>query len=318
MATVWGLVRALLDREWDPNEWQAYCLELLTVHYGVHVQPIPDRDRGDGGLEAYVANESTAFQCYAPENPFTMNLQTQAQIDKIRKDTKKLLDEEDRTCDLIGAGQVINQWVLLTPAYESKRIIEYANKRTTQILERAVVPRWLGDEFRISVHDDSLFAAARNTLTGSRRHRLSIATDATDLDKMRNQNKIPTGIEKTLTDKFVVDPQLRASDRKLAGYLDANLRDYFRGAQELDRLARDAPSAHRELIKCSEVIFGGLARELAMAEERPTVVVGAIEAKLTNILEKEVPGFGLDLNSLLARYFIASWWVQCPLEFDPV
>lgn len=306
------------DRDWDPNDWQAYCLELMTVHYGVRVQPVPDRDRGDGGLEAYVASESTAFQCYAPENPYTLASQTDSQINKIRLDTKKLVDDSQRTSRLIGPGRVINEWVLLTPTYESKRIIEYAHKRSVEVLSKSLTSSWIGDDFRISVHDDSLFAAARNTLAGARRHQLSVETEATDLQFLRNQKLIPAGIEKVLTDKFLVDPQLKASERKLAGYLDENLKDYFRGAQELERLSRDAPSVHKMVTKCSEVIFSGLARDLAMAEGRPTVVVGSIEDKLKATLHAEVPSFGVDLLNLLARYFIASWWVQCPLEFDAV
>ena len=57
-------------RDLDSNEWQAYCLELLTIHYGVRVQTFPDRVNGDGRLEAWVSDEVTAFQCYAPESPF--------------------------------------------------------------------------------------------------------------------------------------------------------------------------------------------------------------------------------------------------------
>lgn len=304
------------DRDWDPNDWQAYCLELLTVHYGVQVQPIPDRDRGDGGLEAYVASESTAFQCYAPEDPYSVDSQTTSQISKIRTDTNKLLTNAQQTCRLIGPGRLIEEWVLLTPAYESKRIIEYANRRSAEILASPAAPPWLGDKFRISIHDETLFPAARDTLTGARRHRLSVESDIADLEILREQSKIPQGIEEVLTNKFIIDPQLKANNRRLSAYLDENLKDYFRGAQELERLSRDVPSAHRQVTRCAEVIFSGLARELAMAEGRPTVVVGAIEEKLRNILAQEVPGFGIDLLNLLARYYIASWWVQCPLEFD--
>ena len=60
----------MAGRDWDPEEWQVHCQDLLLAQYGVRVQIIPDRDSGDGGLEAYVSDESIAFQCYAPEDPF--------------------------------------------------------------------------------------------------------------------------------------------------------------------------------------------------------------------------------------------------------
>lgn len=305
-----------MARNWDPNEWQTYCQELLTTHYGVQVQLVPDRDRGDGGLEAYVASLATAFQCYAPDNPFTVGSQTDAQMDKIRTDTKKLIDQPERTIRLIGQGNVINEWVLLTPAYESKRLVEYANTRASAILSKRDSNPWCGETFRISIHDDSLFPIAKAALFGIRRNELSIESDPIDVSRLRGIGQIPEGIEKVLNDKLIVDPRLAASPQMLERYLDANLRDYFRGSQELERLSREVPSVHRAANKCAEIVFDGLARYLAEADGRPIVVVGSIEDKLKDVLTTEVPGLRVDLVMLLARYFIASWWVQCPLQFD--
>ena len=183
--------------------WQAHCQELLTTHYGIRVQIIPDRDGGDGGMEAYVADDGTLFQCYVPDNPYTVTQQTESQKAKIRTDTKKLLDDPARIVRLIGAGNKVTQWVLLTPAFESAALIEYANTRSARVFGLAELLDWRGDTFRISVHDDSLFAAARAALAGTGTAPLGVGTPAVDLDRLRD-----TGSNR---------------DRSRGGFLDAKL-----------------------------------------------------------------------------------------------
>ncbi|WP_313546699.1 hypothetical protein [Leifsonia aquatica] len=77
------------------------------MHYGVKVQLIADRTNGDGGLEAFVASEGIAFQCYAPQDPLTIEAQTSGQKRKITTDTQKLIDHSERTVKLIGKGAQI-------------------------------------------------------------------------------------------------------------------------------------------------------------------------------------------------------------------
>lgn len=109
----------MTGRKWDPIEWQSHCQELLAAAYGVRIQFIPDRDGGEVDLEAYAADEATAFQRYAPVDPFSRPAQTKAQQDKIWDDTKKLIDKPGQTLRLIGAGNCIKEWVLLTHTWAS-------------------------------------------------------------------------------------------------------------------------------------------------------------------------------------------------------
>jgi len=304
-------------REWDPEEWQAYCEELLTVHYGVRVQIVPDRGQGDGGLEAYVADECIAFQCYAPESPFSLDAQTAAQRNKIRTDTKKLIDHPDRTQRLIGAGRTIREWVLLTPSFEDKALVVYANDRSLEVRRLASEQAWCDPLFRVSVHDDSLFAIARAHLLGGRQGgRIAVDSPRVNLDEVRQSGDLDLGIEATLDEKLVADSNLARSPRLFGAYKEEVLRDYFRGGAELARLARDVPSVHKSANECADIVFDGLARSLAEADGRPVVVVGAIQEKLQRVMEGRMPALTLDLIILLSRYFVASWWIQCPLQFD--
>lgn len=109
----------MTGRERSPIEWQYHCQQLLAAPYGVRVQIIPDRDGGHGGLEAYVADEATASQRYAPVDPFPLPAQTKVQRDNTWADTKKLIDKPEQTLRLIGAGNCIKEGEMLTHTWAS-------------------------------------------------------------------------------------------------------------------------------------------------------------------------------------------------------
>jgi hypothetical protein len=304
------------ERAWDPNEWQSYCQDLLTVHYGVRVQLVPDRGQGDGGLEAYVADERIAFQCYASESPFSLDAQTTAQKGKILTDTKKLIDHPERTTGLIGTGRTIREWVLLTPAYEDKALVIYANKRSIEVRRLAALQAWCDPDFRISIHNDSLFAIAKARLLGGYDGKIALASPRVDIEALRVAADYEPGIEATLDDKLVADLNLAQSPRLLGAYKEEVIKDYFRGGAELSRLAREVPSVYRAAHECADIVFDGLARSIAESDARPVVVVREIQAELRQIMEARLSSLSVDLIMLLSRYFVASWWIQCPLQFE--
>lgn len=310
------MLRGVTSRDWDPNEWQAHCLELLTVHYGVRVQVFPDRMQGDGGLEAFVSDESTAFQCYAPESPFGVAQQTEAQKNKIRADTKKLIDKPERTQKLIGEDCRIRQWVLLTPAFEDKDLVAYANSRSMTVRDLAAAHSWCAQDFRISIHDETLFAVARAKLMGAPSNRILPASNPVSVGALRASGVLTKTLDDTLNTKLLADPKIALSPQLGARYREETLADYFRGKIELNRLLREAASVHRSVTDCAEIVFTRIARSIAESDNRPLIVVKAIGDELASLIEARIPGLGRDLCMLLARFYIASWWIECPLQFE--
>lgn len=305
-------------RDWDPNEWQAHCVELLTVHYGVRVQIFPDRVHGDGGLEAYVAEEGIAFQCYAPESPFGVSQQTTAQRGKIRADTKKLVDKPKQTQELIGETNQIREWVLLTPAFEDKALVAYAAARALDVRKDAAGHSWCADGFRISIHDDSLFAVAKAKLLGAPANLIVPVSEPVDIDALRAAGEVAPTLDITLESKFGADRSVSTKPLLLAKYKEETLSDYFRGKVEMARLLREAGTVHQIVVECAEHVFSGLASSMAESDERPLIVVKYIRDQLSALIASRLPHLGRDLCDRLARFYVASWWIECPLQFEVV
>ena len=188
--------------------------------------------------------------------------------------------------------------------------------RSIEVRRLAEQQAWCDPEFRISVHNESLFAIAKAQLLGGYDGKLPLTSPRVDLNKLRQAEDYESGIEAILDEKLVADLNLAQSPRLLGQYKDEVLRDYFRGGAELSRLAREVPSVHRSANGCADIVFDGLARSLAESDARPAIVVREIQADLRKVMEVRLPSLSIELIVLLSRYFVASWWIQCPLQFE--
>jgi len=54
--------------QFDGDEWQEFIVQLLYLRYGTDLVEVPDKHKGDRGIEAFT-NDGCAFQCYSPESP---------------------------------------------------------------------------------------------------------------------------------------------------------------------------------------------------------------------------------------------------------
>ena len=54
-------------RDWKGDEWQEFALQLVQRRHGAeNVQVVPDKVKGDAGLEFFTTC-GCLYQCYAPE-----------------------------------------------------------------------------------------------------------------------------------------------------------------------------------------------------------------------------------------------------------
>lgn len=280
------------------------------MHYGVKVQLIADRTNGDGGLEAFVASEGIAFQCYAPQDPLTIEAQTSGQKRKITTDTQKLIDHSERTVKLIGKGAQIKEWVLLTPHIDDKSLVEHAVSRSATVRSVSKDHPWCHGDFRISAHTDRLFPQELAALAAVKNGVLGLTTVASPATNDTES------FDRPLREKLAVDPSLGTNQKRMDAYVHAELAAYFQGSAEMERLARDAPTTFQTINDCAALAFNGLASAFLESDAKQLAVVGTIRSNLAARLKDEAPGLQLNLAELIARYFVASWWLQCPLYLD--
>lgn len=299
----------MIRAQWDGKEWQEHCRRLLALKHGAEIQFIPDRFRGDGGLEAYCF-DGVGYQCYAPQEAYNTTALTDAQKRKINADISKLRDNPDATRALIG-NIVLRRWVLLTPDFDSRELVEYARMKSEKV-RQTPRPFWCHEEFEIVIHKDDIFATEIATLYGQ------VASGVhMDLPEPGEDDLFAAaagGAAERLEAKLATEPALARDPVALGSYKSMLLRNYVRGHQQLDLLANGYASMHAAIERRFRSTLNGLPVELLGTAGGP-VVVQTLLRRLTEDLQRDVPGLDAVLCEELAHYAIAQWFVDCPLYF---
>src|SRR5260370_20294099 len=131
--------------DWHPDEWQEHCNALLRLHYGWEYQTVPDKDRGDLGMEGF-SRDGCAYQCYAAEPGLTTTQLYQRQRDKMTVDLGKLMVNDVAICDLLGDIR-IRRWVFLVPVFDSRELVRHAASKANEL--RTQSPDCLDHDFAV-------------------------------------------------------------------------------------------------------------------------------------------------------------------------
>jgi hypothetical protein len=297
--------------QWDGGEWQEHCRGLLGARYGENIQFVPDRAGGDGGLEAYRLDCGTVYQCYAPEAAFSIRAQTDAQKRKIRDDIHKLVSKPEDTLNLLGKGYLISRWVLLTPDYEDKELIKYVRQKSLNTRSGVPQPPWCHEEFEIVVASDiDLFAVEMAQLIGPTNViRLNLPDITEDA-----YASVDDGVAARLTEKLLVCHALRADEEDLTGYRSEILVDYAYGKRQLAVLEDRYSAAFSTIDRRARGTLRRLTHHLA-AGSGDVAGLGALAKELSANFAKDVPALVPIACEDLAHYYMAEWWISCPLRF---
>jgi hypothetical protein len=297
--------------QWDGGEWEEHCCSLLGAKFGENIQFVPDRVRGDGGLEAYRLDCGTVYQCYAAQGAFTARAQTDAQKRKIQTDIHTLVSKPDETVDLLGEGYLVRRWVLLTPEYDDKELIKYARvkSRTTRSPAR---PVWCAEDFEIVVASDKdLFAVEMAQLMGPAH---IIGLNLPEITADDAYASIEDGVAAKLTEKLRVDPDLRVEDARLADYRSETLIDYVYGKGQLEVLEDRYSAAYEAVSRRALATQRRLTRRLA-AGSGNVADLEALARELSANFAADIPALARVACEDLAYYYLADWFISCPLRF---
>ncbi|SER36682.1 hypothetical protein [Microlunatus flavus] len=300
----------MIREQWDGGEWQEHCCQLLSMRYGTDVQIIPDRDRGDGGLEAYHF-DGTGYQCYAPQEAYNTTALTDAQKVKISTDIAKLDKDPARTKRLLGSI-TLRRWVLLTPNFDSKELVMFARDKSEKVRKHPR-PSWCHETFEIVVSDDSIFA--REVAQLYERVHTGVDLDIPDPSGDDIFAATSGGMADRLTDKLLAEPHFAADADRLGRYKSTILSDYVRGCDQFSELESRYPTMYASVQRRLKSTLRGLARELEGTLGAGPVVIDTLQRRLEQNLQQDAPGLSPVLCHELARYAIALWLVECPLYF---
>jgi len=295
------------------EDWQNWANKILAVHYGpTEYQQIPDHDRGDAGLEGFTRGDGHAYQAYGCEEPISTADRYEKQRNKMTKDIRKFIDNQQMLTRLFGTV-LITRWALLVPHCDSKEIVAHAATKTNEV-KAAGLP-YIADSFQVCVCQQADFSVAECQLLNSAQRQLQISAESPTTQQIAEWNEANRGPSQLLSDKLIRLPTLLSDDARQKFH--SQVLDWFLKGQEIldglraypDTYAKvKSAKSHRESFLVTGMISGLSPQEHFMRSLND----------LRESLEEEVRELHRFSSESLAYEAVADWLLRCPLDFPEI
>ncbi|MFD2118499.1 hypothetical protein ACFSNO_01745 [Streptomyces cirratus] len=228
------------------------------------------------------------------------------------KDLKRLCDDVEGTCRLLGDVR-LHTWILMTPEFDSRSLVEHAQKKKKDVSEILPRPKWLADEFKVVVITDEEFASERTRLLGQVETELHLSVPDPD-ESLWNASE-GNEIADRVAAKLSVVPSLASDPEWLIDYRDEMLRVYFRGQAQMDRLKVDYPPLYAAVERRLKSVLSTLTMTVSGMDKPGTEVIETLVRRLSEGLKNDAPGLSRVLCDEIAWHAVSSWLIRCPLRF---
>lgn len=301
-------VEQTFQRNWDGKSWQRRALLLVQLRHGAqNVQIVPDKVRGDAGLE-FFTTDGCLYQCYAPEEPGNTPKSTSAMKQKATRDLPKLRDNQ-ATIGAILADLKCNRWILFCPFLDDKAVIAHVRAKGTEIRELGLP--FLADDFEALVQSQEDFA-----------------------NEIYQLRKLPIGPELIIPP--TTDEAVESQDKELVETLDEKLGRAFPNASAARRITFRKDYIKNlikrentlETLRTDHPVLWERAWQTINAEENRLKILGAtgtaspsehLRESLSRIevgLKNDLPSVAHATISDLSTGTLSDWLMRCPLDFD--
>lgn len=298
----------VIRREWEGKEWQQFALQLVQRRHGAeNVQVVPDKVKGDAGLEFFTTC-GCLYQCYAPEEASNVAKAASAMKTKAGRDLPKL-EKNSEVINKLLAGTQARRWILLCPFLDNKEVISSVRARGAAIKAKGI--SFITSDFEALCHSQDDFQA--------------------ELEQLRAMSFGPPLSVNPPTEQQIRD----AGDTEIGVRIDEKLSRAFGPSANAAQVAlkRDQyvrAHLHREnalaQLRENHAALWDQAFETIEAEEARLIAVGASSTipgqqlqesmnRIESSLSDALPTLNPSLRTRIALGTISDWLIRCPLDF---
>lgn len=293
-------------RDWDGKEWQRYSKQLVQVRHGPqNVQDIPDRVKGDAGLE-FITKDGCCYQSYAPEETSDVAKAASAMKAKGARDLRKLIKNKDKIARILGTRNITN-WVLFCPFLDNREVISHL-----QIIAKEVKDAGLGfiaPDFFVLVQSQEDFESEYQQLNAKSIGAPIPIKKPTEEQLVAQESKLDERVEQKLKRAFPLDPKHKTQQRK---------KSYIYAHVERENVLSDLREAFPDFWEASIECTDAEERRLEMAGAQGNTAPEQINSSMTRVetaLKNQVPGLSERQVTSIAQGAIGTWLIECPLDF---
>lgn len=304
----------------DGNRWEELCDSCYRKRYQKdNYQYIPAEYQGDCGIEGYTKTGIT-YQCYYPEKDYNDDELYEHLRKKMTTDVKKLIDNEKRL-KAIGVDKVI-EWHFVIPEYRDKRILEHAEKKRKEVLEKKKQKKldYISKDFKIIVKVKEDFREELYFLIKTEKdYKLDLALKHTrqnidwkkcDSDKVKNiERKIRSLLS---SQNSIID------EDKLNELVNLYVDYYLKGIELFNTIQDKLPEQYEDLVNI-EYTYGDDIKQKCLSNNDKTCNKSIFDEIIRNF-EKDLKEEYKDLWTMasikeIKNDLIGKWLAECPLSF---
>jgi hypothetical protein len=294
-------------RQWDGTEWQQYSLRLAQLRHEPHnVQQVPDKVRGDCGIEFFALN-GCLYQCYAPEEIFDTAKAASGMKVKARNDLNKISKYKETIAEILVSLKV-SRWILLCPFLDDKDVVAYVREKGAKLKTAGL--SFIANDFEALVQSQSDFELEIATL---RLRSLGPAVKVippSDKDILASySNQLGKRLEEKLARAF---PHLSVEERESRGL--QYVRSLLIRDNTLETLRADHPVLWERSRNCLEAEEQRLSA-LGNGEGRPAAQLRESLERIENSLKQDLRDLPSSMITSMSTGTVGDWLIRCPLDF---
>lgn len=274
-------------------------------HGAANVQQVPDKVRGDCGIE-FFSVDGCLYQCYAPEEVSDVKKAASAMMAKARRDLAKLEKNKEQIAEILQSVKV-RRWILLCPFLDDRKVVSCV--RAEGVVLKAKGLSFLASDFEALVHSAEDFSAEIDALrlrSLGPPLRVESPTGA-EVDTAR-QGELGARLRDKLSRAFPNESDEKRKGQELNYIKSLLVRD-----NTLTALRRDHPVLWDMSVSALEAeeqrlsALGSDGHPAAQLRES----MDRIEASLKQDL-RELPSATITTMSVGT---VGDWLIRCPLDF---
>lgn len=297
-------------RSWSGEDWQEYVCRLLRLKYEHDFVVIPDKDKGDMGLEGYTLT-GLGFQCYAAQEPLRVAERYEKQRNKITRDVEKLRENKAKIESVLKSIQ-LRRWILIVPLFDSKEIVTHASNKSAEVKSWGLP--FIAPDFHILIQSDDDYPIEQQKLSNAGLQRLKLSYDRAVGAVVTGWVGDHTPLVEKLTNKLHIAMQGK-SEAEINTVRDQMIKLYIDGSNCLAAMKNDYPEHYEKAIEAKIAKEEVLPVQTALSNHPHSQTITKLLGVLETCFRADLPNLSSGEYELLAHECIADWLLRCPLNF---
>lgn len=304
---------------YNGDSWEEHCQVFLKMKYEADgYQEMTAHTNGDLGIEGFT-RDGIVFQCYCPDEEYDSNKLYEHQRDKITEDLGKLKKFKDQLLKFFQ-GVKIKKWIFITPKITNKELIRHCHAKAVEYRIDETMKDLLDDSFDVLAHDESFYGKEIIQAKQILDEKININVPIPDAEEIINWKDCQTASITTLDRKIgalFLGLDESQKSKKTNKYIDLQVRNYIKGQEILNHMQQTYSSAYEKQVKIKSSIASHLEAEILLTDLAPKELLEETleRYKLALMGEKFHDIFEYSVYNDLCHEAIASWLIDCPLDF---